>query len=98
MNPKIDSVSGVEDTHLRLFRGGFTFLRLSLPKISNGFGGLPEWVVECAIQTWCTVHRECLCHTCHFLRKRGTWVRSSLPPEHARIKTHQSQRPQDPVM
>jgi hypothetical protein len=68
MNPKIDSVSGVEDTHLRLFGGGFTFLRLSLPKISDWFGGLPEWIVQGSVKLWSAVNAYRFRYAHPFLR------------------------------
>ncbi len=68
MNPKIGRVPGVEDTHLGLFGGRFTFLRLSLPKISNGLGGLPERIVECTVQARRSVYPNCLSHAGPFLR------------------------------
>src|SRR5690348_9770823 len=50
MNAEVDGGAGIEDTHFRLFRGGSTLERLALPKIRNGFGGLPKRIVEGSIE------------------------------------------------
>src|SRR5882672_12927424 len=44
--------------------------------------------MECAIHTWCTVHPDCFCHTRHFLRRRGTWVRKGFSPKQSGWTVH----------
>ncbi len=45
MNPEIDGVSRVDNAYFRLLRWRLTFVRLSLPKVSNGFGSMPNGIV-----------------------------------------------------
>src|SRR5258708_29732894 len=45
INPEIDGMSGVDNAYFRFLRWRLTFVRLALPKISNGFGRLPNGII-----------------------------------------------------
>jgi hypothetical protein len=76
MNPEVHGMPSVENAYFRLLRGGVTFVRLSLPKIRNRLGQLPERIVERAIQTRRTVHADGFCHAGPFLRMGLVWERT----------------------
>jgi hypothetical protein len=58
MNPEKDGVPCVENANFGLLCCGFSFVRLSLSKISDQFGRLPERIIQCPIHPWTTVYAE----------------------------------------
>ena len=49
---EVDFAFRIEDAHLGALRGRLSFVRLSLAKVSNRNGGLPQWVIKSAIELW----------------------------------------------
>src|ERR1700719_1281560 len=52
MNSEIHCVARIEYSYLGLLRRRLTFIRLSLPKVSDRGSQLPEWVVQSTIKLW----------------------------------------------
>jgi hypothetical protein len=52
MNSEIHCVARIEYSYLSFLRRRLTFIRLSLPKVSDWGSQLPEWIVQSTIKLW----------------------------------------------
>jgi hypothetical protein len=60
MNPEIRGMPRVENAYFCLLRWRLAFVRFSLTELGNGFGGLPERVVQGSVEPWGVVNTGCL--------------------------------------
>jgi hypothetical protein len=52
MNPEIHCMAGIENPYFCLLSGRLAFVGFSLPKLGNGFSGLPERIVQRSVKRW----------------------------------------------
>ncbi len=79
---------GKEDTHFRFLGCGFTLMRLSLPKIRDGFGRSPEGIVQSSIKPWSAVNAYSFRYTRPFLRDGAGRVLTGTSYNTPRRKEH----------
>ncbi len=71
MNPKVDGMPCVENSHFRLFRPRLGFVWLPLAKIRYDSRGLPERISKTPIEFWSMVHSHCFRGAVRNLRNRS---------------------------
>src|SRR6267142_19589 len=59
MNSEIHGVSRVGNAHFRLLGWRIAFVGFPLAELHNGFGGLPERVVQGSVELWGVLNRSC---------------------------------------
>jgi hypothetical protein len=59
INPEIHGVSRVENAYFCLLGWRLAFVGFSLTELRNGFGGLPERVVQGSVELWAVIDRSC---------------------------------------
>lgn len=67
MNAEIDRVTRVENAYLRFLGSWLAFERFLLSKVCNPNRGLPQWVVESAVELWSMLDRKRLSGRSRFL-------------------------------
>src|SRR6266403_2065468 len=59
MNSEIHGVSCVENPYFRPLGWQLAFVGFPLTELHNGFGGLPEQVVQGSVELWGVINRSC---------------------------------------
>ena len=58
MNPEKNGMASVENADFGAFRGGLPFVGFLLPKISDRFRRLPEWIIQRTVESWAVLDRN----------------------------------------